>query len=310
MDHSLHMLVLDEVLGLELSNFNRLKLKPGIDDDHRVIVAISNNLWFREMEIKEGTERRENTKETRAHLEAMVLRTKPEANQWLHLTHRVAALSADAFEQGPVMIRKIHAYLVKEVNLAENAEEKSAEFVSRVCQVTLEAFWTQKVRGEEGFDRTDSMLEGLGAGWTASFLAKIYPTLFRYLIKEFLQAVVEVSIVELIALFVTFGAENFVKGPAVLLTEGVQILRLDGLLTLIAITHGNLGGLMNLTRYPEQMRENTRKLDVKRATDSWNKIRDMLISRTYCSRIALEQERMKQSRGRKTCDDMFGACSC
>ena len=49
-DPSLHMLVLDEVLGLELSNFRRqLKLKPGIDNDHRVIVAMSNDLWFRGM---------------------------------------------------------------------------------------------------------------------------------------------------------------------------------------------------------------------------------------------------------------------
>ena len=46
------------------------------------------------------------------------------------------------------MIRKIHAYLVKEVNLAENAEEKAAKFVNRVCQVTLETFWTEKVKGE------------------------------------------------------------------------------------------------------------------------------------------------------------------
>ena len=53
-DHSLHKLVLDEVLGLELSNFSRqLKLKPGIDDDHREIVAMSNELWFRGMDIKE-----------------------------------------------------------------------------------------------------------------------------------------------------------------------------------------------------------------------------------------------------------------
>ena len=83
------------------------------------------------------------------------------------------------------------------------------------------------------------------------------------------------SIVELLALFLTSGAENFVKGPALLLTEGVQNLRLDGPLILIAITHGNLDGLMNLTRYPEQMKENVRKFDVKRATDSWNKIRDL-----------------------------------
>ena len=189
-----------------------------------------------------------------------------------------STLGTDAFERGPVMIKKIHAYLVKEVNLAENDEEKSAEVVNRVCQVTLEVFWTQNKKGEEGFDRTDSMLEGLGAGWTGSFLAKVYPSLSRYLIRELLQAVTELSIVDILALFVTFGAENFVRGPVVLLTEGVQNLRLDGILTLIAITHGNLGRLMNLTRYSEQMRENVRRFDVKRPTDSWSKIRDLRLT--------------------------------
>ena len=138
----------------------------------------------RGMEVKEEGERRKKSKETRAHLEAMVLRTKPEANKWLYLTPRIDALGADAFERGLVMIRKIHAYLVKEVSLAENGEDKSAEFVNRVCQVTLEAFWTQNGKGEEGFDWTDSMLEGIVAGWTAFLLAKIYPSLPRYLIKK------------------------------------------------------------------------------------------------------------------------------
>ena len=81
---------------------------------------------------------------------------------------------------------------MKQVNLAENAGEKTAEFVKRMCQITLETFWTQEVKGQEGFERTDSMLEGLGAGWTASFLAKVYPKVSHYLIKEFLQAVVRV----------------------------------------------------------------------------------------------------------------------
>ena len=170
---------------------------------------------------------------------------------------------------------KIHAYLLKEVNPAENAGEQTAEFVNRMCQITLETFWTSEMKGQEGFERTDSTLEGLGAGWTASFLAKVYPKVSHYLIKEFLQAVVRVSIVELIALFVTFGAESFVKRPAILLTDGIQNLRLDGLLTLIAITHGNLGGLMKLTRCPEQMKERVRNLDMKKSTDSWNKIRDL-----------------------------------
>ena len=68
------------------------------------------------------------------------------------------------FEQGPAMTTKIHAYLAKDLNLPENGEEKSAEFINRMCQITLEAFWAQNARGEEDFEKTESMLEGLGAG--------------------------------------------------------------------------------------------------------------------------------------------------
>ena len=57
------MLVLHEVLRSELSNFSReLNLKLGIDDDHRGMVGMSNDLWFRRMEIKEEGEKRQNAK--------------------------------------------------------------------------------------------------------------------------------------------------------------------------------------------------------------------------------------------------------
>ena len=102
------------------------------------------------------------------------------------------------------------------------------------------------------------------------------------------------SIVEPLALFVTFGAESFVKGPVMLLTEGTQNLRLDGLLTLIAITHGNLGGLMKLTRYPEQMIENVKKFDVKKATDSWNKFKR---SKTHSYLVSLAAKSLWNGRG-------------
>ena len=68
--------------GLEQSNFSRqLKLKPGINDNHQVIVGMSNDLWFTGMEIKEEGEKRQYAKETKAQLEAMILRTKPEVKQ-------------------------------------------------------------------------------------------------------------------------------------------------------------------------------------------------------------------------------------
>ena len=116
-----------------------------------------------------------------------------------------------ALERGPAIITKFLSYLVKELELAENAGKKSAELVNRMCQVTLESFWVQNARGEEGFDRTDRMLQELGAGWTVSFLAKVYPALSHYLIREFLKAVTELSIAMILSLFVTSGAESFEK---------------------------------------------------------------------------------------------------
>ena len=72
------------------------------------------------------------------------------------------------------------------------------------------------------------------------------PRLSRYLMRELLKAITELSMVVIMGLFVMFGSENFRKEPAVLLTEGIQSLRLDGLLTLVAIMHEKLGELMTL----------------------------------------------------------------
>ena len=70
--------------------------------------------------------------------------------KWLRLTLRVGALGRGRFGVGQPMIAKIHAYLVRELKLAENEGEKSAEFVDRMCQTTPEAFWTENKRGEDG----------------------------------------------------------------------------------------------------------------------------------------------------------------
>ena len=66
----------------------------------------------------------------------------------------------------------------------------------------------------------------------------------------------------ILGLFESFGAEFFIKRPA------VRNLQLDGLLTFSAFKHEKFGGLIKLTRYSEQM--------MKRSTDSWIKIRDLI----------------------------------
>ena len=107
------------------------------------------------------------------------------------------------------------------------------------------------------------MLEVLGEGWTTSFLPKVYPGLSRNPIGEFVKVIMGLSIVVILVQFMTFRAENFIKSPAVLLTEGIQNFRLDGLLIFIATTHGKLGGLITLTHYPKQMREKVKLFEMK-----------------------------------------------
>ena len=72
----------------------------------------------------------------------------------------------------------------------------------------------------------------------------------------------------------TFGHENFVKGPANLFTQALADLRLDGLLTLIAMTYGRLGDLLVLLRYPEQLQGTSREFNAQLETTSLRKMKD------------------------------------
>ena len=72
----------------------------------------------------------------------------------------------------------------------------------------------------------------------------------------------------------TFGHENFVKGPANLFTQALADLRLDGLLTLIDMTYGRLGDLLVLLHYPEQLQGTSRELNAQLETASLRQMKD------------------------------------
>ena len=116
-DCSTTRLVLDEVLGLDLSNFARLlKLRPGVDDDHLLVQQVADDLWFRQMEYAEneqGRTVRKNMTSAEEVLMALALRTKPHINSWLYLSPRLCTLGEDEFEHAPAVIKEIHAYLKK-----------------------------------------------------------------------------------------------------------------------------------------------------------------------------------------------------
>ena len=291
-DCSTTRLVLDEVLGLELSNFARLlKLRPGVDDDHLLVQQVADDLWFRQMdhaENEQGRMIRKNMTSAEEDLMAMALRTKPHNNIWLYLSPRLCTLGEDAFEHAPAIIKEIHVYLKNLLNARELAGGKMLKLMQDVNTMSLDKFQADVLATKAQYERSDAILGGMGVGWTPSFLSTCYPKASRNLIASFVKDIRKLSIGLVLALYVTFGHENFVKGPANLFNQALADLRLDGLLTLIAMTYGRLGDLLVLLRYPEQLQGPSREFNAQLETASLKKMKDW---RTLLLQYLLQQNR-------------------
>ena len=291
-DCSTTRLVLDEVLGLELSNFARLlKLRPGVDDDHLLVQQVADNFWFRQMdhaENEQGRTVRKNMTSAEEDLMAIALRTKPHNNLWLYLSPRLCTLGEDAFEHAPAVIKEIHAYLKNLFDARELSGGMMLKLMQDVNTMSLDKFQAEVLATRAQYERSNAMLGGMGVGWTPSFLSTCYPRASRNLIASFVKDIRKLSIGLILALYVTFGHENFVKGPANLFTQALADLRLDGLLTLIAMTYGRLGDLLVLLRYPEQLQGTSREFNAQLETASLRKMKDW---RTLLLQYLLQQNR-------------------
>ena len=284
--------MLDEVLGLELSNFARLlKLRPGVDDDHLLVQQVTNYLWFRQMdhpENEQGRTVRKNMTSAEEDLMALALRTKPHTNSWLYLSPRLCTVGEDAFAHAPAVIKEIHAYLKNLFNERELAGGMMLQLMQDANMMSLDKFQADILATRAQYEQSDAILEGMGVGRTPSFLSTCYPRASRNLIASFVKDIRKLSIGLVLSLYVTFGHENFVKGPANLFAQALADLRLDGLLTLIAMTYGRLGDLLVLLRYSEQLQGASREFNAQLETVSFRKMKDW--------RIVLLQYLLQQNR--------------
>ena len=121
----------------------------------------------------------------------------------------------------------------------------------------------------------------------------------------------KLSIGLVLALYVAFGHESFVKISLVLFTQELADLRLDGLLTLIMMTYGRLGDLFVLLRYPEQLQEPKREFDAQMETASYQKLKDwctLLLQYILQQNRNLTGEDKPVSHGKEV--KKYGGCPC
>ena len=176
-DCSTTRLVLDEVLGLELSNFARLlKLSPGLDDDHLLVQKVANDLWFRQMDYarnEQGRTVRRNMTLAEEDIMALALRTKPHTNVWLCLSPGECTLGEDAFEHATAVVTEIHAYLKNVFDENKLAGGMMLQLMQDVNTMSLDKFQADILATRAQYERSDAILGGMGVGWTPSFKSSL-----------------------------------------------------------------------------------------------------------------------------------------
>ena len=177
----------------------------------------------------------------------------------------------------PAVIKEIHTYLKNLFNERELAGGMMLQLMQDVDTMSLDKFQANILATRAQYERSDAILGGMGVGWTPSFLSTCYPRASRNLTASFVKVIRKLSIGLELALYVTFGHENFVKGPANFFNQALAEMRLDGLLTLIAMTYRRLGHLFVLLRFPEQLQGASREFNAQLETASHRKMKDWRI---------------------------------
>ena len=256
------LIVLDEVLLLEISNFARqLKFSPVIGDDHPAISKLTASLWFWSMDVKitnstsksrgPSNERR-NAAETEKQLESMKYRLTQENGWWPFLTPRLENATNKTREEAPPLVKQVWSFLEKQLELAETRDMTVARFVSAANEVTIGGFWREHAKGELKTRRDYEILKFLSPCWEKEFLAGIFGTTAT-IFGAFVQEILGMPISLLLALYLVYPRYLFNMGPAYMFSRGVETLRVDGYLALVLLTHGELVSFHRLMEYGEPL---------------------------------------------------------
>ena len=256
------LIVLDEVLLLEISNFARqLKLSPAIGDDHPIMTHLTASLWFRSMELtitsstsksRGPSNERKNVAATEKQLESMVYRLTQERRIWPFLTPRLENATEKTRENAPPLVKQIWDFLEEQLEVAKKREMTVARCVTAANEVTIGGFWREHARGELKTRRDHKILEFLSPCWGKEFMAGVFSAK-ETIFGAFIQEILNMPISLLLALYLVIPRYLFNMGPAYMFSRDVDTLRIDGYLALVLLTHGELVSFHRLMKYGEPL---------------------------------------------------------
>ena len=254
------LIVLDEVLLLEISNFARqLKFNPAIGDEHPIISHLTASLWFRSMDLtitsstsksRGPSNERKNLAATEKQLESIVYRLMQERGRWPFLTPRLENATDKTNENAPPLVKQIWRFLEEQLEVAESREMTVTRFATAANEVTIGGFWREHAKGELRTRKDHEILMFLSPCWEKEFMAGVFSAK-ETIFGAFVQEILSISISILLALYLVYPRYLFNMGPAYMFSRGVETLRIDGYLALVLLTHGELVPFHRLTKYGE-----------------------------------------------------------
>ena len=243
------LIVLDEVFLLEISNLARqLKFNPEIRDDHPTINHLTASLCFRGMylTITNSTSKargpnneRKKLAAAEKQLEAMAYRLTQERDRWPFLTPRFENATDKTRESSPLLIKQIWEFLEKQLEVAESRDMTVGIFVTAANEVTVEGFWREHAKGDLKTRKDHEILKFLSPCWEKRYMARVFyvkDTIFDAFVQELLNMPINL----LLALYLVYPRYPFNMGPAYMFSRGVETIRIDGYLTLVLLTHGEI----------------------------------------------------------------------
>ena len=195
---------------------------------------------------------RKNVAASEKQLESMVHRLAQEGGKWPFLTPRLENATEKTREDAPLLVKQIWDFLEEQLGIAEKKEMTVGRFVTAANEVTIGGFWREHARGELRTRRDHEILEFLSPCWGKEFLTEVYSAK-ETIFKAFIQEVLNMPISLLLALYLVYPRHLFNMGPAYMFSRGVDTLRIDGYLTLVLLTHGELASFHRLMRYGEPL---------------------------------------------------------
>ena len=230
-------------------------------DYHPLVSHLTASLWFTgiDLTITSSTSKargprkeRRNVAAAENQLEAMAYRLTQERGMWPFLTRRLENATDKTRESAPPLVKQIWEFLEGQLEMAESKEMTVGRFVTAANEVTVGGFWREHANNELRARKDHEILRFLGPCWEKKYMAKVFYT-NDTIFEAFVQELLNMSINLLLALYLVYPRYLFNMGPAYMLSRGVETLRIDGYLTLVLFTHGEVVAFHRLIKYGEPL---------------------------------------------------------